>query len=114
MLRQFWTIWAVLAASHFRPDLRAKSLLLKLPDENRRVEARIEDNGTGIPANLRERVFERFFRVDEAHSTRGSGLGLPIAKLIVENFGGTIDLESEVVKGTTVTITLGIKTNQLH
>ncbi len=76
---------------------------------NGTVSVIIEDNGIGIPEELQERVFERFFRVDEAHSTRGFGLGLPIAKRIVENIGGTIELDSDVGKGTTVTLKLGVK-----
>jgi signal transduction histidine kinase len=68
----------------------------------------IADNGCGIPPDLQARVFERFFRADESHTTRGFGLGLPIAKSIIENFGGSIILESEVGKGTTVTITLAV------
>lgn len=66
----------------------------------------IQDNGIGIPQALQSRIFERFFRVDEAHSTRGFGLGLPIAKRIIESSGGTIELESELEIGTTVTIKL--------
>lgn len=72
----------------------------------------IEDNGPGIPQELHTRVFERFFRADEAHTTRGFGLGLPIAKLIIENLGGTIKLESEVGKGTTITMKLDAKTKE--
>ncbi|MFN8528434.1 MAG: sensor histidine kinase [Anaerolineae bacterium] len=72
----------------------------------------IKDNGIGIPQEFQARVFERFFRVDEAHSTRGFGLGLPIAKRIIENLGGTIDLVSEVSKGTTVTVKLCIETKK--
>ncbi|CAG0952947.1 partial Sensor histidine kinase WalK, partial [Anaerolineae bacterium] len=73
----------------------------------------IEDNGVGIPPELHNRVFERFFRVDEAHTTRGFGLGLPIAKRIIENTGVSIELESQVGKGTTVTIALGIKSKEV-
>lgn len=72
----------------------------------------IEDNGVGIPPELHDRVFERFFRVDEAHTTRGFGLGLPIAKRIIENIGGSIELKSQVGQGTTVTISLSIKSKQ--
>ncbi len=72
----------------------------------------IVDNGIGIPPELHGRVFERFFRVDEAHSTRGFGLGLPIAKRIIENTGGSIELASRVGQGTTVTIQLGIKSRE--
>lgn len=76
---------------------------------NETVSVIFEDKGIGIPEDLQERVFERFFRVDEAHTTRGLGLGLPIAKRIIENCGGTIELDSEVGKGTTVTVQFGIK-----
>ncbi len=69
----------------------------------------ITDNGIGIPPELHGRVFERFFRVDEAHTTRGFGLGLPIAKRIIENADGSIELASQVGQGTTVTITLGTR-----
>ncbi len=72
----------------------------------------VEDNGIGIPPELHDRVFERFFRVDEAHTTRGFGLGLPIVKRIIENTGGSIELDSQVGKGTTITIKLGIKTEK--
>lgn len=72
----------------------------------------IEDNGSGIPEALQARVFDLFSRADEAHTTRGFGLGLPIAKRIIENVGGTIELVSEVGKGTTVTITLDVTTQK--
>jgi signal transduction histidine kinase len=73
------------------------------------VTIMVQDNGIGIPAGLQGQVFERFFRVDEAHTTRGFGLGLPIAKRIIEDMGGTIDLHSAEGEGTTVTVTLAIK-----
>ncbi|HEX2906799.1 MAG TPA: ATP-binding protein [Phototrophicaceae bacterium] len=74
---------------------------------------RITDNGIGMAEEVQARVFERFFRGDVAHTTRGFGLGLPIAKRIVENLGGTIELESVVGTGTTVTIKLPSNPPQL-
>lgn len=66
----------------------------------------VKDTGIGIPAGARERVFERFYRVDKSHSKKigGTGLGLSIVKHAVAYLGGSIELESEEGKGTTVIV----------
>lgn len=68
---------------------------------------RVSDTGIGIPATDRERVFERFYRVNKSHSKEigGTGLGLSIVKHAATFLGATIDLQSEVDVGTTVTVT---------
>lgn len=66
----------------------------------------VSDNGIGIPKDHQERVFERFYRVDKSRSkaTGGTGLGLAIVKHIVAIHEASIELDSEVGKGTTITV----------
>jgi signal transduction histidine kinase len=68
----------------------------------------VSDDGPGIPSAHLERVFERFHRVDEARARErgGAGLGLPIARAIVEAHGGRIRADSRPGAGTTITLEL--------
>jgi len=66
----------------------------------------VADTGIGIPQEHRERIFERFYRVDKSHSQEigGTGLGLSIVKHAVRLHHATMDLQSELDQGTTVTV----------
>jgi len=70
----------------------------------------IRDNGIGISEESQKRLFEKFFRADNAHTvdTEGTGLGLYLVRLIVERLGGTIACESEVGRGTLFHFTLPV------
>src|SRR5262245_11471437 len=73
-----------------------------------RVEVSVRDDGPGIPPEARERVFERFYRIDRARSreTGGTGLGLAIVKHIVQAHGGEAGVQSEPGHGARFFFTL--------
>ncbi|MFA6076520.1 MAG: HAMP domain-containing sensor histidine kinase [Candidatus Paceibacterota bacterium] len=68
----------------------------------------ISDNGNGISKDTLDKIFDPFFRGDLSRSTDGAGLGLTLAKKIIENHKGTISIKSQVNKGTSVAISLPI------
>ena len=65
----------------------------------------VKDTGSGIAAEHLPRVFDRFYRADPSRSSQGSGLGLALVKSIMDLHGGSAVVESEVDRGTTVTLT---------
>jgi signal transduction histidine kinase len=102
-------------AVKYTPNDGAIQLAVRVDDDMRIpvVEMRVTDTGVGIPSEDVAHVFERFYRVDKhrAKQVGGSGLGLSIAKWIVEAHDGTISVTSEVGRGTTFTVTLPLFPN---
>ena len=74
------------------------------------VQISVQDEGIGIPDSFRDHVFEKFTQVDSSDTRRygGTGLGMFIAKTIVEDHGGNIDYESSGGAGTTFFVTLPV------
>ena len=72
------------------------------------VEIRVRDSGVGIPEEHLDRIFEKFQQVDNSSTreVKGSGLGLPITRSIVEAHGGTIKVESRSGEGSTFIVTI--------
>jgi signal transduction histidine kinase len=103
------------ALKYNRPNGRVHVSAARVED---RLHVRVTDNGLGIPAEAVPHVFERFYRVRDSEGfTSGTGLGLPIARRIVEALGGEIDFETEAGAGTTFFFDLPLvpkKTGPLH
>jgi signal transduction histidine kinase len=72
------------------------------------VTIHVKDNGVGIPAEEIERIFQKFYQIENSFTGQvpGAGLGLSLCRKVVEGSGGKIAIQSELKKGTTVSVTL--------
>ena len=95
------------AVRYSKPDGR---ISIEIAHEEGAASIRVIDEGPGIPAKEIPHLFERYYRSEDGRriSPEGAGLGLPLARAIVEAHGGTIAIDSNVGEGTAVTVTLPI------
>ena len=105
LLRQILTNLITNAVKYNQPGGSVKVSAMTTATE---VVIAVKDSGLGISSEEQARVFERFYRVDKSRNQiiPGTGLGLSIVKELVEQAKGSIDLDSQVGVGTTVTVTL--------
>ncbi|MBI5962336.1 MAG: HAMP domain-containing histidine kinase [Chloroflexi bacterium] len=97
------------ALKHSTGDINVTARL-----QGAQVEIRVQDFGEGIPADKLERVFDRFYRGDDTSTIPGFGLGLPIAKTLIEAQDGEIILETEVGRGSTVILRFHAMSIMIH
>lgn len=90
------------AVKYHDESKKTQYITIILSKQNDRVVLKIKDNGLGIDANYKERIFDMFFVTD--NKNRGSGLGLYIVANALESIDGTISVDSEVGKGSVFTI----------
>jgi heavy metal sensor kinase len=81
---------------------------VSLVGEGDQVQLVVADNGVGIAPDHLPHIFDRFYRVPSADPEKGLGLGLSFVVWIVRAHGGTIDVQSELGRGTTFTVTLPV------
>ena len=89
-------------AMKYSPEKAKVKVVLKRADDN--IIFRVIDNGIGIPKEMQDKIFNRFYRVEHSATTTGYGLGLALVKTIVDYHGGSITVDSEVGKGTAFTV----------
>jgi two-component system, OmpR family, heavy metal sensor histidine kinase CusS len=80
------------------------SIQIALSENDGQFELAVGDNGCGIAPEHLPRVFDRFYRADSSRGSDGAGLGLALVKSIVDLHGGSVGIQSEVGRGTTVTL----------
>jgi two-component system, OmpR family, sensor kinase len=98
-LKQILLIALDNALKHSTGDIQVSA-----KSQGKQIEIRVQDFGEGIPTEKLQHVFDRFYRGEDAMTIPGFGLGLPIAKSLVEKMEGTIQLKSEIEKGATVVL----------
>lgn len=89
-------------ALRFTPD--GGTIEIAIATEANTTKVSVRDNGSGISPEHLPHVFDRFYRVEAARSSEGTGLGLALVKSIAELHGGTVAIVSEPGRGTTVTL----------
>jgi signal transduction histidine kinase len=85
------------------------AIVLRLEDQPREAVFSIVDDGPGISAREQTRIFERFYRAETAANAKGSGLGLPIARALVELHGGRLWVESKLGQGAAFRVALPLQ-----
>ncbi|RME37767.1 MAG: hybrid sensor histidine kinase/response regulator [Thermoflexia bacterium] len=95
-------------AIRYTPSGGRVTVSLRADPERGLAVGTVSDTGIGIPADEIPRIFEEFYRTEEGKRMQetGTGLGLPIVRQVVEMYGGTMEVESEVGRGSTFRFTL--------
>src|SRR5438552_3594768 len=109
-------VWTNLLENAVRYSPEGASVEVAVRHDNERAKVVFQDHGHGIPANDLPHIFNRFYRGDPSRTrtTGGFGLGLAIAKALVEAYGGSIAAESVPGKGTRMTVELPLLNQSLN
>ncbi len=99
-------IWVNLIDNAVKFSEQGGSIKMLLRQKNDTIVFSVEDNGCGISEEDCKRIFNRFYQSDTSRKDEGSGLGLALVKQITELCGGTIEVKSQLGKGSRFTVTL--------
>lgn len=83
------------------------TVTLSLKAQGNWAVVKVSDTGCGIPKEVGEHIFEKFYQGDPSHAAQGNGLGLALVKRVIDIVGGEISVSSQVGKGSTFTVKLG-------
>lgn len=99
-------VWTNLISNSIQAMDNTGDLIIAVKNLGEKIKISITDSGCGIPEAIRDKIFEPFFTTKKAGE--GTGIGLDIVAKIIEKHGAILDLDSEVGKGTTFTVTLPV------
>jgi len=97
-------VWLNLLGNAIKFSTKNSTLSIHGRSEKDRLIVEIRDRGIGMSEETVKRLFEKFYQGNTAHSSEGSGLGLPLVKRIVEIHSGTITVNSNIGEGSTFTV----------
>ena len=105
-----------LLSNAFKFTKEGGEIIVNLKTEAQRAVIIVKDSGIGIPIDQLDKVFDRFYQVDSSQTREyeGSGIGMALAKELIELHQGLITVESQEGKGTTFRISLPLKLNQVQ
>lgn len=99
-----------LFSNAYKYSTHNKKIDVRLYKKRKKIYIEVEDHGIGIPEDQLQRIFEKFYRVDQKEGISGTGLGLTVVKEIVEAHRGKISVSSKIGKGSKFSITLNHQT----
>ena len=99
-------VWQNILGNAIKFVQNGGQIRILLSAEREQVKVSIVDNGPGISKEIQNRIYEKFYQADSSRASIGNGLGLTLAKRIVDLHRGTISVSSTVGRGTTFTVTL--------
>lgn len=99
-------VWLNIIGNAIKYSPKDGELIVECNKIDNYVKVKIKDSGIGMTDEMIKHIFDKFYQGDKSHKTHGNGLGLPIAKRIIDLYGGTIFVESKPQGGTTFTVLL--------
>lgn len=82
------------------------TITVRCTSDSENITVKIEDTGVGMSDKTRKHIFDKFYQGDSSHKSHGNGLGLPLAKRVVDLCNGKISVKSQIGKGTTFVVKL--------
>ena len=107
-------VWQNILENAIKFVPRQGEIHIILKDEHSNVTVSIMDNGIGMDEDAKKRIYEKFYQADSSRTNAGNGLGLTLAKRIVDLHNGTIEVSSKIGKGTAFTVTLPLADCSAH